>query len=115
MHVIPEGLEPEEKSAPSPSERLASLNAKTAERADDGRLFSVPPEYAGLTYAEYATSSRLSKITVGNGSAEDVKTILEALVRWMMHCLMQSSRPSTIVHCGNILKLAVSDGQQRYA
>ena len=42
-------------------------------------VFSVPLEYAGLTCSEFATSSGPSKITVGNGSAEDVKTILEAL------------------------------------
>ena len=78
VHVIPEELEPK-KSAPSPSERLASLNMKTAEHADDDRLFSVPPEYIRLMYAEYATSSRPSKITVGNSNAEDAKTILKVL------------------------------------
>ena len=77
--MIPEELEPEKKSAPSPSGRLASLNVKTAERADDDRLFSMPPEYAGLTYVEYATSSGPSKITVGSSTAEDIKAILEAL------------------------------------
>ena len=79
MRVVPEDPEPESKGEPSPSETLAALNAQTSKRPDDGRLLSVPPEYAGLMYADYATSSGKSKITVGNGSANDVKTVFEAL------------------------------------
>ena len=36
-------------------------------------------QYAGLIYSDFATSSGRSKITVGRGSSDDVKTILEAL------------------------------------
>ena len=35
--------------------------------------------YAGVTYSEFATSCKPSKIAVGHDSSEEVKTILEVL------------------------------------
>ena len=79
VRVVPEEPEPAEKADPSPTERLASLNARTTHVEDDERLFNIPAVYAGVTYSEFATSSGPSKITVGHGNSEEVKTILEAL------------------------------------
>ena len=45
MRVAPEEPEPEKKPDPTPTERLASLNARTAKVDDDDRLFNVPTVY----------------------------------------------------------------------
>ena len=63
----------------TPTERLANLNAQTVTTDEDEWLYSIPAIYAGVTYSEFATTSGLSKITVGHSDKQEVKTILEAL------------------------------------